>query len=469
MKRTLTTAAMACALLWACGPKPQDNNSGNFTYEVVESENFPGLPALQSFAFGETDSCWLLLGGRTNGFHGFGAQQNFPVRKANLYAYAYNTYTHKLDSLPVDSLAEPLKWQYRATNMQHVQVGDNLYVCGGYGAQIMGNDTAYVTNDVFSRINVPQMVQAIRSGNIGSFRQSVVYDQNPIVSSTGGELFKLTDGQFFLVLGHNFTGKYSDSTAQQVYLDSVRVFTVTETPTSVSINNNSIRYISDNLPDNTTQFRRRDLVVAPYLYEQGSKVGVGIYGGVFTYTAGSPSGNAGNPFRWPIYVPSDAGESFSIDQSFRQLSNVYSAPNLALYSKANDRMYTSIFGGLGDTAVINGDSAAFTKVISTIVRNYGNNTTSMRYNPDTLPDYVGSEGLFVMARNLPLYTNNGNVKVVNLDSLSGRTLVGHIYGGILSDSTQWNDGSEPGPINITRASHRVYDVYINFAEAAKKK
>jgi len=471
MKKTALGAILAYAMLWACCPKPQ-NDPGTFTYEVVVNDTFTNLPALQSFALGETDSCWLLLGGRTNGFHGFGDQQNFPVRRANLYAYAYNIYSHKLDSLPVDSLTDVLKWQFRATNMQHTQVGDYLYICGGYGAKITGTDTTYMTHPTFSRIHVPNMVQAIRTHSLGGFRKSVVYDQNRIAQSTGGELFKLTDGQFFLVLGHDFTGKYSSSTSQQRYLDTVRVFTITETDSSVSINTNSFRYITDGLPDATTQFRRRDLVVAPMVYDHGNKVGVSIYGGVFTYTPGPPDSTSGNPFRWPIYVPSAPNESYTLDKTYKQFSNVYSAPSLALYSKTNDVMYTSIFGGLGDTAVVNQDSAAFTKVITTIARNYGTNNTTTLYNPNNLPHYVGSEGLFIPAKQLPWYNANStnSVKVVNLDSLpSGRTLVGYIYGGILSDSTQWNN-APPTPINITRASHRVYSVYINYtALAAKKK
>lgn len=470
MKRILTVAGMAAALVWACGPKPQ-NIPDSFIYEVVESQNFPNLPALQSFAFGETDSCWLLLGGRTNGFHGFGNQKNFPVRRANLYAYAYNTYTHELDSLPVDSLPDPLKWQFRATNMQHVQVNDYLYMCGGYGAQIVNNDTSYVTSSVFSRVNVPQMVQAIQTANMAAFRNSVVYDQNPMMQSTGGELYKLDSSQFFLVLGHNFTGKYSDSTAQQIYLDAVRVFTITETPTSVTINTNSFRTITDSLPDSLTQFRRRDLVVAPLIYDQGNKVGVSIYGGVFTYSPGTPFNSGGGPFRWPIYVPANPNETYTLDKSYRQLSNVYSAPNLALYSKAADQMYTSIFGGLGDTNFVNQDSAAFTKFISTIVRNYGNNSTSTVYNGSTLPHYIGSEAFFVHAKGLPYYAASSPIRVVNMDSLNGRTLMGYIYGGIRSDSTQWNNVDTAGPINITRASHRVYEVYLTkgTVEPLKKK
>ena len=467
MRKISLSVILACGLLWACGPKHSDSESRTFTYEVVESQNFPNLPALQSFAFAQTDSCWLFLGGRTNGFHGFGGQENFPVRKANLYAYAYNFDRGRLDSLSVDSLPDALKWQFRSTNMQHVQDSNYLYLCGGYGARIDGGDTAWVTNSVFSRIDVALMVDAIQTGNYNNFRQSVVYDENRIAQSTGGELFKLNNGEFFLVLGHNFTGKYNAATATQVYLDSVRVFTISETANSVKINTNSFRYISDGLPDTTTQFRRRDLVVAPLIYGQGNKVGVSVYGGVFTYSSGTID-DGGNPFRWPIYIPADASESYTLDKNYEQLSNIYSAPNLALYSKANDMMYTSIFGGLGDTANVNGDNAAFTKFITTIVRNYGNDRTTTQYNPTTLPHYVGSEGLFILARNLPLYNNSAKLNIVNLDSLQGRTLVGHIYGGIHSDSTQWNN-TPPQPINLTKASRRVYDVYINFQETVKKK
>ncbi len=463
MKKHLFSALAACALLYACGSK-QEGTAPSFSFEVVPDSSFTNLPGLHSFAIGEGNGEWLLLGGRTNGFHGFSDQQNFPVRKANMQVYAYNISTHLIDSLSVDSLPPALKWQFRSTNMQHVQVGNYLYISGGYGATINGTDTTYMTYPVFTRIDVPAMLVAIHSHNYAAFRKALVYDQHPIVQATGGEMFRMPSGEFYMVLGHNFSGRYSASDAVQVYLDSVRVFTITETDTSVKINANSFRYYSDNLPDSLTQFRRRDLIVAPYVSEPGTKFGVAVYGGVFTYTGSI--GDGGNPFTHPIYVPASASESYLLDTSFTQVSNIYSAPSLAMYSLLHNTMFTSIFGGLGDTVQSGGDNAAFTTRISTIARNYGLNSTSVIYNPDTLPAYVGAEGLFVPAGSLPWLPVEG-LRILDYDLLPpGKTLVGHIYGGILSKGPQWGP-----PQNPTWPSNRVYSVYITKTagpSAAKK-
>lgn len=460
MKKQLL-AGFTVVMLAACGPDPAANEA-LFSFEVTPDTSFTGLPALQSFSIGEANGEWLLLGGRTNGFHGFGSMQNFPVRMANTHVYAYNLSTKQTDSLSVDSLPDALRWQLRSTNMQHLQIADYLYICGGYGARVQGTDTAYMTFPVFTRIHVPSMIQAIHAHDYTQFRKSLVYDQNPVVRSTGGELYRMPGGEFYLVLGHDFTGRYTDGNAVQTYLNAVHAFKINETDSSVQIDTSSFRYITDNLPDSVTQFRRRDLVVAPYVQEPGTRVGVAIYGGVFTWTSSIQDG--GNPWPHPIYVPAQASEPYRIDSAFSQISNVYSAPVFSMYSLLNNTMYTTVFGGLGDTLQVNDDNAAFTQAISTLSRNFTSNTTAVQYNPSLLPAYIGSEGLFVPVSGLPWLPLPG-MRILEYDLLpEGKTLVGHIYGGILSNAPQW------GSSNPTQASSAVYAVYINkTASAALKK
>lgn len=459
----------------ACKNQPTHNaGSSGFTFSIDTLSGFENLPSLQSFAFANANNGqqWLLFGGRTNGFHGFdtskGQAANFPFKKANEFIYVFDTATKHIDSMNVRNLLNlPLIYQFIATNAAVRQVDTFLYVCGGYGTVI---DTAkkgivsllpeqWITHNRISRIHIPHMVKAIQTHNAILLRQSVVSDTSSFVTCTGGELYKLADGNFYLAFGHNFTGKYSSPTASQIYLDAVNVFSLQETNTSIKVI--PVTKITDGLSDSLTQFRRRDLNVVPAVINNGSGYGITAYAGVFTYgTSGSqtPYNSGGNPFTFPIYINGNSGNvkaGYILDTTFTQISNVYSAPNLSMYSNSQNNMFTTIFGGLGDTLNINGDNAAFTKKIGIIQRS-NNGQTSFIYNADSLPAYIGAEGVFIPTAGLPQYNNNV-LGIIDFDKLpTGKSLVGYIYGGILSNAPQWNF---PGN-NPTLASSKVYRVLI---------
>ncbi|HBF19231.1 MAG TPA: hypothetical protein DDW81_03980, partial [Cryomorphaceae bacterium] len=353
----------------SCKNSPSEEEPAQFTeslaYRVQASTTHTSLPALQSFVFASYNEYWLLIGGRTNGFHGFGNQQDFPFKKANKFIYLYNTSTQSLDSMSVMSLPVALREQYTSSNMQHFQQGDYLYLCGGYGELHAGTPNAtWQTFPTFSRVNVPDMVQAIIDHNDTALAMSVVYDSDDFERATGGELFRL-DNKFYLVVGHNFEGPYGGNHTQ-IYLDTVHVFTVTESPNSIDINPSSFQYISDNLPDSVTQFRRRDLLVVPSIGSDKSTVGLTIYGGVFTSPVLHDTTKANQPFRNPIYLTNGTTPSYALDPSYTQRSNIYSSAYVTLYDSTNNVMYTTSFGGIGDTAIGAGD--AFTKLILTLAR-----------------------------------------------------------------------------------------------------
>ncbi|MBA4198311.1 MAG: hypothetical protein C0459_12235 [Chitinophaga sp.] len=481
--------------IYACkSSNKSDASSTLFNYEVTIDKDLTNLPALQSFCFGTTTSdsgkYWLMFGGRTNGFHGFGGQENFPVKKANTYMYVFNTKTNSLDSIDVSYLPKDLREQYISTNMQNRQVDSFLYVCGGYGAKKVLLDTLWVTHNIISRININQIVKAILAKDSIGIRKAIAYDKNDFLKATGGELYKMPDGKFYLLVGHNFKGRYADTNklslnyAVQTYLDAVHVFSLIETPTSVTLDTKSFQTITDGLVDTLTQFRRRDLNIVPSVLPNG-KYGITIYGGVFTYASGRPGFSGGNPFRNPIYIYPDSSNPYKIDSKFRQLWNVYSAPNFTMFDSLNNGMLTTIFGGLGDTLASNigpsnnlpngPDSAAFTKFITTLFYNNTSGNTTPIFSQNPMPHYVGAEGVFIQASNLPIYKNN-SLGIVNYDQIPvGKTFVGYIYGGIHSDSTQWNNvvtkdtiNNTILPLNITYPSNKVYKVYLTKAATDKK-
>lgn len=459
MRKIVLLALTAMALVnYSCTPTGQQSEGEpSFSYTIEEDNSFTGLPALQSFAFGESDSCWLMFGGRTNGFHNFYQDQNFPYKKANTFIYVYNKYTHKLDSMSIYKLSGILSDQFASTNMQNRQVDAYLYVTGGYGVINHGQpDSTWVTHNIMSRVNVPNMIAAVQNQDSVALNNSVVYFINDLVKATGGELYKLPDGKFYLCLGHNFNGPYSAPVPNQIYLKQVRAFELIETDSSITMLM-PINILGDNLNDSLSQFRRRDLVVVPNVGPGGNSYGISVYGGVFTLVET-------NPLRYPIYITGGATPAYKIDSAFTQASNIYSAPNLQLYDSINDLMITTIFGGIGDTLYPGktdstaGDNASFTKLIINILRNNKTNVTSAIYNPTPLPKYVGAEGIFIRASNIPLYQNNtSKLGIINYNNIPTNTptTIGYIYGGILSNASESDSSGNP-----TIASGKVYKVTI---------
>ena len=419
-------------------------------FSLQSSQKLTKLPALQSFVFAKSGNYWLLVGGRTNGFHGFGSATNFPFKKANKFIYVYNTATNKLDSMAAVNLPVILREQYTSSNMQHFQVGNYLYVSGGYGEfHAKLPDSTWTTYSTLSRVNISSMINAIITKNKVQFMASVVYAKDPITASTGGEMYKLPDGKFYLVLGHRFMGMYNASFSNpkiQMYLDSVHVFRLAETPTSISIINSSRQYISDNKPDSVTQFRRRDLLVVPAILKGGKSVGLTVYGGVFTY------GNNGVPFRNPIYLTGGLTPSYQIDYSYTQTSNIYATANTTMYDAPNDVMLTTAFGGIGTNTTT--DTDGFTKSIMTISKNNKTNVTTEINNPSGTPTFMGSESIFITVPNVPKY--NSQYDIINYTALPAgkKILIGYIYGGIVSNSPSW------GSSNPTVPTKMVYEVYF---------
>lgn len=456
MKLLALAALAATILVTGCQPKEETPKPASFTFSVEEDASFTNMPSLQSFALGTDGDDWLMFGGRTNGFHGFGSVEDFPFKMANYTIYVYNTKNKTLDSIPTTMLPAALQDQYSSTNMQCRQVDNKLYVCGGYGMYHAGlPDSAWATYNTISRIDIKKMIKAVRDKDSNKLAEAIAYVSDDIVQATGGELYQLPDGRFYLCVGHNFHGLYSKDLAAvsnplvQKYLDSVHIFKLKETGNSIAFDG-PFAYISDGYNDSVTQFHRRDLVVAPNVNKDGT-MGISIFGGVFTYRTNNPFGN-------PIYINGNNTQDYTIDSSFNQVDNIYSAPNIVIYDDAMDRVYTTIFGGLGNDSALQ-DNAAFTTRISTICRDNKAVTTSITKNPSSLPAMVGAEGAFIHEKGTPHYKGN-KLDVIDYRKLKAgeKQLVGYIYGGIYSQLPQWSNS------NPTIPSNKVYKVYITTAK-----
>ena len=130
-----------------------------FTVEL-EQVTVMNTPTLQSFAYAQSSGKWLLLAGRTNGLHGFGAPPSFPSKYQNRTMYVYDVATGQVWSrstyqdIPL-SLADRLS----STNTNYAQVGNQLYIIGGYGIDSTQDSTT--TFGCLTVIDVQETIDAI--------------------------------------------------------------------------------------------------------------------------------------------------------------------------------------------------------------------------------------------------------------------------------------------------------------------
>jgi len=295
------------------------------------------------------------------------------------------------------------------------------------------------------------------------------------VQSAGGALSKLSDGSFYLVMGHSFTGSYTSFEGQgehnaeavsQVYLNEIRKLKIVPGPTGLNVTLLE-KY------ENPVEFHRRDLNVTQTLSPKG--LGLAAYGGVFT-----PETQLN--YSKPVYI--DAGVAPIVDVTFDQKMNAYSCPMLLLYDKSTATMYTTFFGGIsrflwdpiGETFVENPRTGSKTEAtyldglqwsdqISTIqkVTTPGKEQTTEMVHLGSLPGWIGAGAIFIPAQELARASLGTDI--IDMESLRGKsTLVGYIYGGIRAfpyrfpynkTSVPYNAGTIP-----TKPSDLILKVYV---------
>lgn len=243
-KMLLIVATLGTALLLLSCASPTSRDGGDDPFNPVLSDTIPApytvsvdtfdtmSVGLHSFAFGETsDGRWIAIGGRVDGFHGFSDatdQQDFPNTTANRAIRVYDPATKSLDTLSVDALPNSeLHVLLSATNYQHNQVGETLYVTGGYGLkygkQYAGDpnaDLSTSTHPFLAVIDTDALADAVAAGDGAAAEAAISYTTDPypqgeegqdVTAMTGGELMYVTTDEgplFYQVFGHQFDGTY---------------------------------------------------------------------------------------------------------------------------------------------------------------------------------------------------------------------------------------------------------------------
>ena len=438
-----------------------------FKLEVVEVAN-SAMPAVHSYCSGHSGDKWLILGGRSAGLHGLGSgNNNFAPRRRIRCAYVIDPLHNKMIASVdlVQSLPPKLAGPLTATNAEFVQIGGHLIIVGGYGQDLTTN--TLTTFGTLTDVLIDNMITAIESGGANlapCMTESPSPDDRLRVS--GGALRYGSDGYMYLACGQNFTGIYTlnnyDYNAAhglfQKYNERVGRFT---------LNQSSINQFEGFSPgnDSSQPYHRRDFAVADIIEKDGKTPGFCIYGGVFK--AGQVAGLTA-----PIEVAYGATPTVTVQTGFQQALNHYDCANVTVFDAASSSSFTALFGGISqyhydaatNTLVLDQqnlkkgiDGLPFINSISTIQHKPGAGDFAQFIQPESLPALVGADSQFLASGKLlgtDAFYSNG---VVNLAKLTGRTLVGHIVGGIESFGP-YSTLVTQNPSTV--ASKRLFQVWI---------
>jgi hypothetical protein len=434
----LILCLLLCGCLQAAAQAP-------YTITLKKAANQPA-PALQSYCIATMGNFWLLIGGRTNGFHGTaGSGSTFPSSASNTSIWVVDMNSNK--SWKGDIPAS-LQYQLSSTNMAYYQDGNTLYIIGGYGAGC-ANDGCYQTFSQVTAVDVQRVIAAVQNG-YGS-NNYIKTMNDPRMAVTGGYLVKLNDW-FHLVMGQNYTGKYSGGVSGK-YTEQIARFKIDNSGSAPAVTNYSVITTNEQY-NGANQFHRRDYPSVKMVMPANRNVGVAVFGGVFN--------NQGGPFINPVYFEDMGFNTLAqIDTNFKQRFCMYDCAAVSAYNSATGEAYVSFIGGITDWYIddsgneVPGNASNFMpwfNRVSTIVRSTKGTQEYPQKNV-TLPGYIGANAAFILNPAISLIDKSG--EVIDYGKLqTGNNLIGWMYGGIEATAPQSNG------FNPTSASSTIYEVWL---------
>jgi hypothetical protein len=411
----------------------------DFPYDVVLTPvTVSGLPGLHSYAFGQHNGKWLIIGGRKDGMHARQPFSAFPGSQNNTNIYVVDIATQQTWTASLNTLSTGIKEQLQSTNMNFYQDGNTLYIIGGYSYATSAVD--YITHDKLTSIDVSGLIAAVvNNSGISSYFKQII---NANFAITGGQLGKIGN-EFYLVGGQRFDGRYNpmnNPTFTQTYSNSIRKFEIDNSGTQLSISNYST--ITD-----VVHLHRRDYNLLPQVFPNG-ELGYTISSGVFQI-------NADLPFLYPVDIKASG---YFPQTSFNQYLSNYHSGKAILYDATNNNMHNLFFGGISQYYYENGtlvqdDTVPFVKTISRTKRAVDGSLTEYKL-PVEMPNLKGSGAEFIPNENLPHFSN----EVIKLSEITATEFViGHLFGGIQSSSTSAFTDNQT---SLTSADPTVYEVKL---------
>ena len=472
MKKTLRRLLCAAALLVLPTPIRAANQTetvtpvivgGTLPYSVqLQQYDVPrtmSRPAIHSFVAGEHNGQWIILGGQSNGLHGFDLDRtSIPERFSNAEVWVLDPVAKTswsrslLPGVANSGLSNEQLLSITSANAQFEQVGDRLYVTGGFGDDDVSDPVSRDTFSDLTAFDLPGLVDWAKGG-AGSAVEHIRQVNAPLFKVTGGDMYQV-DGKMHLVFGEDFNQPYNGNKFNGVYTKQIRTFTIQDDGTTLGFTE-----VQSSTP--ADHFRRRDLNVFPSLKDNGGTLeeGITVLSGVFTETRGGWTvpieiDASGNPTQIDYgNDPMNAnGELDNDSRVFKQGMNNYHSSKLGLFSEASGAMHELLFGGITlqeyDPSHAAADANGFvtdlqfpnTSQITSVVRNADGSYEQhfLGAFPELLTDEpepklmrFGSNAEFFVADDIPTFENG----VINWDQLPlGDTTVGYIYGGLITNA-----------------------------------
>ncbi|MBK7854719.1 MAG: hypothetical protein IPJ79_07190 [Bacteroidetes bacterium] len=199
--------------------------------------NIAGLGGLQSYAFGQHNNKWLIVGGRLDGLHRRQPFASFDLAGHNNQLIVIDPVVKQMWVAPLTSLPIAIQEQLSSTNLQFFQDGDYLYCIGGYGySATLADHTTYPN---LTAIKVSDVINSIISNsNFTSFFRQIT---DTAFQVTGGKLRRI-DNIYYLLGGQKFMGRYNPMGPShgpgfiQEYTNAIKKFTISDNGTIITIN-----------------------------------------------------------------------------------------------------------------------------------------------------------------------------------------------------------------------------------------
>ncbi|MCB9285311.1 MAG: T9SS type A sorting domain-containing protein [Lewinellaceae bacterium] len=406
---------------------------------ILEEVQIDGAPPLQSFAWGVDGENWLLLGGVTNGLHDHRPPFSFLSADRNAQVHVVNYGSQAVWGASLSNLPAAIAEQLSSTNMEFIQIGEWLYLFGGYGYDAVSG--AWITHPKLTVVNVPGAIAAIQSG--GDLNPHFRQLEDDVFAVTGGQAGWI-DGEFYLVGGQWFDGKYNPHNGPsfvQEYTNAVRRFKIQDVDGQLAMADLVEWYDAQNL-------HRRDYNMLPQVFPDGT-FGYTVFTGVF---------RPGIELPW-LNTVDVSPSGYSVIADFEQLFNQYHSAHLPVYDQTYNTMHSFFFGGIAlyyvdeEGSVMMDSLVPFVKHVSRVTRGPDGALSESILDLE-MPGLMGASAEFIPVEGIP----EAGLGVIDLQSLpEDPVLVGHIYGGI--ESTQSNIFMQFS--GESQASNRIFRVLIH--------
>lgn len=434
----LLRLALVLAVLQPVAGCTQNTDSFTYTLELVPVD-LPDLPGIHSYAHAEHEGMWLIVGGRLDGLHARQPFNSFPAGSNNTLMIVVDVAQSAVYTASVNQLPAPLAEQFQSSNINYHQVGDVLYLAGGYAFSASAGD--HITQPRMAALSVPEVIGAIVEG--GSFDGLIDYIDNDFFAVTGGHL-QVVGEKLALVGGHRFDGRYNpmnNPTFTQTYTDGIRLFTASFVDGVLTVGD------FETWAD-PVHLHRRDYDLLPYRDADGTH-GLIVFSGVFQI-------NEDLPFLYPVAITE---EGYTPITEFNQYLSQYHNACVSVYSAEAQQTHALFFGGMSqfyyqDDVLVEDQLVPFVKTVSRVTRFADGAMAEFRL-PVEFDAFRGASAEFFTAADLPV---DGSTGLVLLDEIALNSFtLGYVVGGI--NSAQLNPFSV-NQTSATSASSSVFEVRL---------